>query len=119
MIKGDRASGHFVTYDGSGVKIEGETRQCGHCQFVWEYRPGSGRRFGLCQECHCMTCARPECRADQLQKLAIIQFEDGQRYDCVPYFEWNYRLMEKAGRTPGKIGRDFIMSEAGLIIPHP
>jgi hypothetical protein len=119
MIKRDNPSGYFQTFDGRGVKVEGETRQCGHCQFIWEYKPGSGRRYGLCTSCNCLTCGREECRMDQLEKRAIIWHEDGKSYDCVPFEEWNYRLMNKAAHTAGKIGQDFAMNDSGLIIPRP
>jgi len=119
MIKRDKPSGYFSTFDGEGRRIEGEVRQCGHCQFMWEYKPGSGRRYGLCASCNCLICARPECLKDQEQKKAIIQFEDGKSYDCVPFEEWNYRLMEKAARTPGKLGTDFIFNDGGAILRRP
>ncbi len=119
MIRGDKPSGYFQTHDGRGIKVEGESRQCGHCQFIWEYKPGSGRRYGLCTSCKCMTCARDECKADQLEKRAIIWHEDGKNYDCVPFDEWNYRLMNKAAHTTGTIGKDFLMNDSGIVIPRP
>jgi hypothetical protein len=106
MIRRDKPSGYFQTFDGRGLKVEGETRQCGHCQFIWEYKPGSGPRS-------------EECKADQIQKRAIIFHEDGKSYDCVPFDEWNYRLMNKAARSTGKIGVDFMMKESGIIVPRP
>jgi len=119
MIHGDKPSGHFITADGNGVRIEGETRMCGHCQYIWQYKPGSGRRYGLCTSCNCLTCGRPECKADQLEKRAIIWKEDGKSYDCVPFEEWNYRLMEKAAKIHAKLGVEFQITEKGLIIPRP
>jgi hypothetical protein len=116
MIRRDKPSGYFQTVNAAGLKVEGETRQCGHCQYIWEYRPGSGRRSGLCTACKCLICARPECLKDQQEKRAILQFQTGKTYNCVPFDEWNYHLMEKAARTTGKLGTDFGLTDQGFIV---
>lgn len=88
MISGDKPNGYFTKYDAKGNKIEGETRQCVHCQYIWEYVPGSGKRRAICLSCKGLTCARPECMEDQQRKIA------GTRFRCMPLTEWNKRKME-------------------------
>ena len=61
MVGHNKPAGHFVTHDANGKKIEGETRQCAHCQFTWIYRPGSGIKRRVCLKCMGLTCGRPEC----------------------------------------------------------
>jgi|SRR5581483_5317728 len=117
MIHGDKPSGYFETKDRDGRRVEGETRQCGHCQFIWQYKPGSGRRSGLCMACNALICARPECLRDQAEKKAIIFAEDGKAYDCVPFDVWNYRLMEKAAKVRAKLGVEYEMTDKGFILP--
>ena len=51
MIHGQKPSAYFVTTTGDGQKVEGECRQCVHCQYTWEYRPGSGIERGYCLRC--------------------------------------------------------------------
>jgi hypothetical protein len=63
-IRGDKPAGYFVKGVAGGATVTGETRQCVHCQFVWEYRPGSGVERGFCMHCHGLVCRRPECAAE-------------------------------------------------------
>ena len=121
MIHGDKPSGYFSTFDERGLRVEGETRQCAHCQFMWQYAPGSGRRYGLCMCCKGIICGRAECLKDQAEKKAILQAEQAKTHDCIPFEEWNYHLMEKAARAEahlGKLGQGFIMEDSGLIVPN-
>ena len=97
MIKGYKPSGYFVTTDGNGVRIEGETRQCGHCQFTWEYVPGSGNQRGWCMKCNSIVCARPECEAEQKRLMAM--FPD-KTFSCMPFAEWNERVRDKYDKDP-------------------
>lgn len=62
MVGHNKPAGHFVRYDRDGRKVEGETRQCAHCQFTWEYVPGSGNKRRVCLKCMGLCCGRPECR---------------------------------------------------------
>ena len=62
MISGqNKPSGYFVSYDKNDNKVEGETRQCIHCQATWIYKPGSGRKYGFCLRCGGVTCNKPSC----------------------------------------------------------
>ena len=111
MIKGEKPSGYFSTFDGEGRRIEGETRQCVHCQFVWEYKPGSGIKRGWCTRCNGLICARPECLEAQKKKV-------GNSSDCLPFEEEQKRLQEKIYKElpHGVYGEDFVLTESGIII---
>ena len=70
MIQGHRPSGYFVTYNKDGRKIEGETRQCSHCQYTWIYKPDKfldsllpkkRKKRGICLHCMGLICGRKEC----------------------------------------------------------
>lgn len=69
-----RPNGYFRTLDPSTLSwVEGETRSCVHCGFMWIYDPGAHfkRTLGLevseptargtCLKCHGLVCARVEC----------------------------------------------------------
>lgn len=79
MIKGNRASSYFTTFDSNGRKIEGEMRQCAHCQFSWIYQSGSGRKRGFCYHCQGLTCGRKVCQASCAPFWDIAQ-EMGKGY---------------------------------------
>ena len=99
MITGHKPSGYFVTSDGEGHKIEGETRQCVHCGYTWEYKPGSGDRRGWCIACNGFVCARDECMKMQLNLQKLYQFEAGKTKSCVPFEEWNDHLRKRLRMT--------------------
>ena len=62
MLQKNRPSGYFSTFNvESGKKIEGETRQCIHCQYTWIYQPGSGRKRGWCIRCQGLLCGQYNC----------------------------------------------------------
>ena len=79
MIKGYKPNGYFVTYDKHGNKIEGETRQCAHCQASWVYIPDTEKetskyfsvipqflkrkkiKRGFCINCQGLLCGKKEC----------------------------------------------------------
>lgn len=102
MIRGHKPAAYFVTGDGSGVKIEGEQRQCVHCQFLWTYQPGSGTRRGYCLRCDGWLCARPECEIMQkamLQEMSHLPGADDRH--CIPYNDYINRQRDeyvKSGR---------------------
>jgi Pyruvate/2-oxoacid:ferredoxin oxidoreductase delta subunit len=71
-MKLERSNGYFQTWDPvTGRKIEGETRQCVHCSFMWIYNPKNSfdkkiagiqpSTRGICKKCFGLVCARPEC----------------------------------------------------------
>lgn len=82
MITGHKPAGYYEAIDGDGFKTTGELRQCAHCQFSWEYKPGSGDRRGWCLKCHAFICARPECEAEQVRVRAL--FPD-KTISCMPF----------------------------------
>lgn len=79
----ERPSGYFQTWDPkTGKRIEGETRQCVHCGFMWVYNPkesfdkkltGEYKPIirGKCFRCFGLVCARDEC----LKKGCIPQMK--------------------------------------------
>lgn len=112
FIRGDKPSGYFTTFDKYGNKIEGETRQCAHCQFTWVYQPGSGRTRGLCRKCNGLTCARPECIAEQ-ERI------NGNKMDCVPFTIRIQKQQEQLDILIDKgaeINKDFISTPSGILI---
>jgi hypothetical protein len=110
MIRGQKPNGYFVTTDADGKKIEGETRQCVHCQFQWIYRPGSGDRRGYCLKCGGFVCARPECIAQQIRLT-------GNAADCVSFYDWNSRLEDKV-RKLLPLDPALTVTPEGLIVPR-
>jgi hypothetical protein len=98
MITGHNPSGYFVTADADGTPITGETRQCVHCGFTWEYHPGSGDARGWCVKCNGFVCARPECLKEQFMVTALYQQQTGKRTSCIPLEDWNNRMGEQALR---------------------
>lgn len=73
MKRLERPNGYFSTIDPvSGQRIEGETRNCVHCGFMWIYNPSESFKKqitgeeqpvtrGKCLGCFGLVCARPEC----------------------------------------------------------
>lgn len=97
MITGYKPSGHFQTSTGDGIRLEGETRRCEHCQYTWTYEPGSGIRRGLCLGCRGLLCGRPECAAQQQRILA--SFPDRVR-SCMPWNDMVQRQRERFDHDP-------------------
>lgn len=108
MITGYRPSGFYVT--GEAGQVQGETRQCVHCQYTWEYVPGSGHRRGFCLKCHGLLCGRPECEAQQRRILAA--FPDQTR-SCMPYADMVQRQRDRWAMDPR-----YEVTPTGLIVPR-
>jgi hypothetical protein len=96
VIRGHKPSAHFATADGEGHRIEGECRMCAHCNYTWEYKPGSGITRGYCVKCDGWLCGRAECALLQRQMLAYFHLE----YGCVPFGDYNKRLLEQYAHDP-------------------
>lgn len=115
MIHGHKPNGYIVTTDGAGKKIEGETRQCVHCQKMWTYRPGSGTTRGWCLDCNGFMCAEPQCLLQQKHVTAAYLDQTGKVRNCIPLEEWNERRREKVEKLfPLEPG--FTLSPGGVII---
>lgn len=97
MIIGHKPNGYFQTATGDGIRIEGETRQCVHCQALWEYHPGSGIVRGWCLKCNGFTCNQPACAA--MQRALLAKFPDQTR-SCMPMSDWNQRLRDAYAKDP-------------------
>jgi hypothetical protein len=108
MIRGYKPNGYTVKSDGV-TRIEGETRQCVHCQFMWEYIPGSGTRRGFCTRCMGFVCNRSECHAEQARLLAL--FPD-KSLTCIPFEDVNKRLLDTYDKDP----RFAVTSEGHVIL---
>lgn len=110
MIHGRKESGYFVTTDGDGHKIEGETRQCIHCQYIWEYGPRTSKQElatrGYCLKCQGFICCQTDC---------IAKF--GLAPNCTTFQEEVWRLKDKlyAGVPIPEIG-DYAMTQDGIIV---
>jgi len=50
----------IITYD-DGREVCGEMLHCVHCGFMWQVKPGSGKKRGFCQKCSGPTCGRTDC----------------------------------------------------------
>lgn len=97
MIRGHKPSAYFEAGAADGYsKRSGECRMCAHCNFNWEYQPGSGIKRGFCVKCDGWLCGRPEC--DLLQKALLQQFN--LEYGCIPYSDVNHRLREGYAKDP-------------------
>lgn len=78
----ERENGYFQTWDPvSGRRIEGETRSCVHCGFMWIYNPrdsfdkkltGEYKPVtrGKCLRCYGLVCAQPHCMKNGCIPLA-------------------------------------------------
>lgn len=97
MIHNHRVAGWSEKGIGGGKLGVNEYRQCCHCQYVWEYQPGSGTKRGYCLNCNGLQCLRPECAAQQRQLLA--DFPE-LSLSCLPLEDWNNRMREKLMRDP-------------------
>jgi len=59
-----------------GGKKEIEYRQCAHCGCQWEYKPGSGRKYGVCAICGGYTCMRKECNEKCQPQEEMLEMEE-------------------------------------------
>lgn len=95
MIHGHRVAGWSEGGTANGKTVVREHRQCVHCQYTWEYKPGSGNRRGFCLNCHGLLCMRAECHAQQKQLLASFP---NLELSCLPFEDWNNRMRDKLMR---------------------
>ncbi len=58
---------------------EGYVRQCIHCQYTWEYKPGSGIERGFCTNCDGHTCGRVACDSCYHKEKRIEDMEALER----------------------------------------
>lgn len=100
MIQGRKPNGYLVTGDPLTLrKVEAETRQCCHCQYMWQYEPFKEARArnirGFCLRCYGFTCERAECHAEQRQML--LEYPDRP---CISFEEYYRRRLERVNSSP-------------------
>lgn len=117
MIHGRKESGYYVTADGDGHKIEGETRQCIHCQYLWEYGPNRPDPFhkttrGYCIKHQGFICCRPDCVTKFGLAPSCTAFEDEVKAIA--------EKLSKGAPVPemGLLGGDYTTTQSGLVIKH-
>lgn len=117
MIVGHKPNGYTSTFDGHGNKVEGETRQCVHCQSMWEYRPGSGTIRGFCLRCNGFLCAQQSCMRQQTEWIDAYYNLTGKRVSCIPFEDWNNRIRDRVAKMlPLEPG--WTINEFGLVVPE-
>ena len=123
MIIGHKPSAYMISGDGTS-RVTADLRQCIHCQYSWVYKPGSGIRRGYCLYHDGWLCGRPECTSQQKRFLAQYLTLTGRTMrlngapiHCLAFDEINELRLEKTARQLGTAGRDFTISESGLILP--
>lgn len=95
MIRGHKPAAYFSTGNGV-VNVEGEQRQCVHCQFLWTYQPGSGTRRGYCLHCDGFLCGREVCQQLQQQWLTEMSHLPGASdRHCIPYNDYIERQRDE------------------------
>ena len=118
VIGQGRASAYAADLSG---KVLYELRRCHHCQYQWQYIPGSGTTRGVCLSCMGLTCQRPECEAEQRRHLAWAQQQGWiLARPCLPFEDWCHRMHDAKlhyERSGQKEGVDFQLDQSGLYLP--
>lgn len=109
MINGYKPNGHFRTFSDLGHKIEGETRQCVHCQFMWNYQPGSGSIRGFCIRHNGFTCNRDQCNREQRNRIAAL---GDWPFECITFEDYNAYRFEKFLKL-----NNYQVTTSGLLVP--
>jgi hypothetical protein len=116
VIQGHKPNGYTTFMNAAGQRVEGETRQCCHCQKMWNYAPGSGITRGWCLTCNGFICAEAPCLAQQKQWIEEYLQATSKVRSCIPLEEWNSRRIDRlAHKFP--LDPDMAISPSGLIVP--
>lgn len=111
MIEGRKPNGYLVTGNAIGQRVEQETRQCVHCQYMWIYSPRDEARVhnirGFCLRCYGYTCERPECHAEQ-----ALMLQEFPGTPCISFYEHYMRRLSKIAKDPL-----WEVSPSGVIMP--
>lgn len=114
MIRGHKPSAWTSTLNDSGQHVEGEQRQCVHCQVCWTPSAGSGTRRGYCLHCDGWLCGRDACA--QFQQFLLRRFSylpgSSDRH-CIPYTDYVERLREEFQHHPL-----YTLTPAGIVVPR-
>lgn len=109
MINGYKPNGYFTTGSDWGRQIQGETRQCVHCQFVWRYNPGSGDVRGYCTRHDGFVCNREQCYRTQRERIASL---GDWPFGCISFNDYNAYQFEKLLGN-----RKYEVTTAGVFVP--
>jgi hypothetical protein len=66
--------------------------------------------------CDGFICARSECLLEQRRMVDELQAQTGRVRHCIPFQEWNERLIEKVVKHL-PLDPDLTITPAGLIVP--
>lgn len=119
MIRGAKPNGYTLSFSREGKRIEAETRQCVHCQFMWTRGEphteemvallGRETRRGYCLRCNGFICCRAVCIQMQLRLT-------GNSTDCIPFEDQQNRIMDKLGKL-FPLDQNVTVTPNGLIVP--
>ncbi len=57
---------------------ETDTLMCVHCQFTWQFRPGSGVERGYCYRCNGVLCGKHSCMISCNPFEAVIEMKEAE-----------------------------------------
>ncbi len=114
MIQGHKPAAWTSTLNDSGQAVEGEQRQCCHCQALWTYQPGSGTTRGYCLSCDGWLCGRPACAQFQAYLLKRFGYLSGSSdRACMSYTDYVERLRDEFRYHPL-----YQLTPGGIVIPR-
>ena len=59
-----RPDGYVSVVGPLELEMEGDTRQCCHCQMHWVVKVGSGKLRGFCRSCMGSVCGKRKCMTE-------------------------------------------------------
>lgn len=57
---------------------ETDTLMCVHCQFTWQFKPGSGIERGYCYRCNGVLCGKQSCMISCNPFEAVIELKEAE-----------------------------------------
>ena len=57
---------------------ESDTLMCVHCQFTWQFKPGSGVERGYCYRCNGVLCGKHSCMISCNPFEAVIELKEAE-----------------------------------------
>ena len=68
-----RPDGYVSIVGPEGLEMEGDTRQCVHCQMHWRVEVGSGKLRGFCHNCMGPLCGKQKCMTECIPAEKMIE----------------------------------------------